>query len=74
LAVCDYLQKRHIPLSTSLYLDKKYFKPDTYSPLRDKQTNKDETSKNIAFQYGNLPVKMKKKLEKNKMQYKNESI
>lgn len=36
LAVCDYLQKRHIPLSTSLYLDKKYFKPDTYSPLRDK--------------------------------------
>lgn len=22
LAVCDYLQKRHIPLSTSLYLDK----------------------------------------------------
>jgi hypothetical protein len=36
--------------------------------------NKDETSKNIAFQYGNLPVKMKKKLQKNKMQYKNESI
>ena len=29
---------------------------------------------NIAFQYGNLPVKMKKKLQKNKMQYKNESI
>ena len=27
---------RHIPLSTSLYLDKRYFKPDTYSPLRDK--------------------------------------
>lgn len=36
LAVCDYLQKRNIPLSTPLYLDKKYFKQDTYSPLRDK--------------------------------------
>ena len=34
LAVCDYLQKQHIP-PTSLYLDKN-FKPDTYSPLRDK--------------------------------------
>lgn len=36
LAVCAYLQKRNIPLSASLFLDKKFFKSGTYSPLRDK--------------------------------------
>lgn len=36
LAVCDYLEKKNIPLTTLLHLDKKFFKPDTYSPLRDK--------------------------------------
>lgn len=36
LAVCDYLKTHNIPLATILHLDKKFFKPNTYSPLRDK--------------------------------------
>ena len=36
LAVCDYLKRKNLPLTTLLYLDKKFFIPNTYSPLRDK--------------------------------------
>lgn len=36
LAVCRYLNQKNIPLSTVLHADKKFFKPNTYSPLRDK--------------------------------------
>lgn len=36
LAVCNYLKQNNLPLTTMLHLDKKFFKPDTYSPLRDK--------------------------------------
>lgn len=41
VAVCDYLQKKDIPLATPLFLDKKYFKTGTYSPLRDKHPEGD---------------------------------
>lgn len=41
VTVCDYLQKKEIPLDTPLFLDKKYFKEGTYSPLRDQRPEGD---------------------------------
>lgn len=41
LAVCDYLKKKGIPLTTRIHLDKKFFRPNTYSPLRDKHPQGD---------------------------------
>lgn len=36
LAVCDHLQQHGLSLSTPLYLEPRYFQPETYSPLRDR--------------------------------------
>lgn len=36
LAVCNYLKQKNLPLTTTLHLDKKFFKSNTYSPLCDK--------------------------------------
>lgn len=36
LAVAHYLDKHHLPLSTSVFIRKEDLRPDTYSPLRDR--------------------------------------
>lgn len=36
LAVAHYLQCRHLPLSTTLFISPEALRPDTYSPLRDR--------------------------------------
>lgn len=41
LAVCDYLDRKKLPLETEIYVSQTALHPDTYSPLRDKRPEGD---------------------------------
>lgn len=44
LAVCNYLQRHALPLDTLLHITSDDLKPDTWSPLRDKYLQEEESA------------------------------